>query len=639
MVLVVIAGYYIPVISMKELKFDLSQAKTIRRIRQQTDSWSPLAEGQIIAQKFLKPFVCHAGYDVDGVKQAVLWANAGKLTGYFEIIDVTTNKQPPGKPAVVYRGELKEWGKHIWGGNNYIADFTDFRKEGLYWIRVVVKETKETSESYIFRIKRGLYLDLAKKAAKWFYYQRCGTEVPGWHKVCHTEDAIILEDSTKIDATGGWHDAGDYGKWIGSGSHGVWALATLAEELLREGLESDAKWVLDEAAWEGKYFCKIYYRKLKTFLQVYTSAKNFELSEEYSPLENVCIWLGAPEKEPPRVVTLKQALEYYPPTLFLRSHVAASLAKLGRLISRYDREFAEKCINIAKEVYDYVTHSELTERDERNYLGFTARTLLLSLELYRITGDNKYLRDSEKRVQEILSLQDKEGFFYTNREKKTKYYFCDHHLIGLYEYLNLKPNRDLSKDIREAFRKWAEYIKPLSTLSSFGQIGFIDEQGNVRNLFSRKPSNRFLAAYAWGFATAAILFDSREYLEIAEHQIQWILGFNPCDVSMMAGVGAGPGCYHHRYCFIEGHEDGVVPGGVLNGIVGGNGEVFDIGDFRTGNFIVSNGLPVDYPIIDTDAKGWTYAYMTNEYWVLNNAWFIMGSIQVHRALRELKAGK
>jgi len=105
---------------------------------------------------------------------------------------------------------------------------------------------------------------------------------------------------------------------------------------------------------------------------------------------------------------------------------------------------------------------------------------------------------------------------------------------------------------------------------------------------------------------------------------------------MMAGVGGGPGCYHHRYCFIEGHEDGVVPGGVINGIVGGNGNVFDIGDFRTGNFVVSDNLPVDYPIIDTDVWGWTYAYLTNEYWVINNAWFIMGATQVHRALKTLR---
>ena len=35
---------------MKELRFDLSEAKSIRRIRQRTESWSPLADGQIIAQ-------------------------------------------------------------------------------------------------------------------------------------------------------------------------------------------------------------------------------------------------------------------------------------------------------------------------------------------------------------------------------------------------------------------------------------------------------------------------------------------------------------------------------------------------------------------------------------------------------------
>jgi len=29
--------------------------------------------------------------------------------------------------------------------------------------------------------------------------------------------------------------------------------------------------------------------------------------------------------------------------------------------------------------------------------------------------------------------------------------------------------------------------------------------------------------------------------------------------------------------------------------------------------------------------GWTYAHHTNEYWTRNNAWFIMGALQVERA--------
>jgi len=61
----------------------------------------------------------------------------------------------------------------------------------LYCLRLRVKETLEVADSYVFRIRKSLYLDLAKKAGRWFYYQRCGCEVPGWHGACHTEDTII----------------------------------------------------------------------------------------------------------------------------------------------------------------------------------------------------------------------------------------------------------------------------------------------------------------------------------------------------------------------------------------------------------------------------------------------------------------
>ena len=121
---------------MKVLLFDLSEAKTIRKIRQKTESWSPLAKDQIIAQGMLRPIICHGGYAPDSAKRAVIWANGGKLSGTFELIDVTTNKQPPALPSVVYTGTLEEAGSHIWGGNNYVADFSDFRQEGLFWIPI-----------------------------------------------------------------------------------------------------------------------------------------------------------------------------------------------------------------------------------------------------------------------------------------------------------------------------------------------------------------------------------------------------------------------------------------------------------------------------------------------------------------------
>jgi hypothetical protein len=99
----------------------LKQARTIRQIKQQLDSWSPLAANQIIAQPVLRPIISHGGYAVDGVKRAVIWANNTKLTGKFELIDALNNVQHPDPQAVVYTGDLIETGNHIWGGNNYIG--------------------------------------------------------------------------------------------------------------------------------------------------------------------------------------------------------------------------------------------------------------------------------------------------------------------------------------------------------------------------------------------------------------------------------------------------------------------------------------------------------------------------------------
>ena len=596
------------------IRFTLDEARSIRKIRRRTESWSPLADGQIIAQSTLRPIVCHGGYDLHGAKRAVVWANGGKLTGEFEIVDVTVNKQPPEEPPVVYTGRLRDAGFHIWGGNNYIADFSDFGREGLYCLRLKVKETREVADSYVFGIRRSLYLDLARKAARWFYYQRCGCEVPGWHGACHTEDALILEDGRRIDATGGWHDAGDYGKWVGSGAEGIWALATFAEEFGDEE-------ALEEAAWEAEYLCKVYHDGV--FHQIFTPL-----------LENVCVWMGAPEKEPPRVVTVEQSSKYPPPPLPFRAFVGACLAKVGRLTK--DGEVSERCLSVAREVRDLALRRDdegLKGRETRLYLILQAGLLLSDLELYRVEPREDYIRDARRRVQEVLSLQDEEGFFWGDRDRSSEER-KPFHLVGLYEFLRERSEDPICPEVRDAFRRWADRVLSLAQVSPFGQVGVKAEDGSLRNL-GRYQNWRF-GAYTWGLATASMLLGRHEYLEVAERQIQWILGLNPADISMMAGVGRGPGCYHHRYCFIEGHEDGVVPGGILNGLVGGTGGPMDIGDFRTGNFVVSDDLPVDYPIIDTDVWGWTYAYKTNEYWTLNNAWFIMGALQVEKAMKELK---
>jgi endoglucanase len=597
----------------------IKQARTIRRIKQQLDSWSPLAADQIIAQPTLRPIISHGGYAVDGVKRAVIWANDTKLTGKFEIIDALNNVQHPDPQPVVYTGDLIEAGNHIWGGNNYIADFSDFKKEGLYFVRLKVNETKEISDSYVFLIKKNIYLDLATKAAKWFYYQRCGTEVEGFHKACHTEDAIIKTNGTKVDVTGGWHDAGDYGKWMWGGSMGLFGLTTFQNDFgteLTDSLEGMPRYI-NEIAWEAEYFCKTYW--------------DGEFHPGFTPnFENVCMWIGAPENEPPRIVSEQECIEnnygiIKGAAICLPGLV---LARAGRLLLPYNKELAEKCLAIAKDVY-----KRAIKMENPNLYYIESGLLQIDLELYQVYHDEKYMKDARQRVKNILELQDKDGLFYSDNTKTTKVTEPRMHLPALYEFIKRNPDSELAPEIKNAFKLWADYSMQYANLSPFGQIGGIAKDGSTRNIVPH-TNNRKMGDVAWALATTAILLEEPKYLEAAEYQIQWIVGFNPADVSTMSDVGKGPGCYHHRYSFTEGGRSGVVPGGVMIGINPGNGGILELGDI-TKNFIIAE-VPIDYPIFDTGTWGWTYAYKTSEYACSKNDSFIRGASQITKALRKLK---
>ena len=56
--------------------------------------------------------------------------------------------------------------------------------------------------------------------------QRCGTDTSWWagalgHGACHTSPAKIYGSDQTIDVSGGWHDAGDYGRYMKTGAKAV----------------------------------------------------------------------------------------------------------------------------------------------------------------------------------------------------------------------------------------------------------------------------------------------------------------------------------------------------------------------------------------------------------------------------------
>ncbi|MEO8665845.1 MAG: glycoside hydrolase family 9 protein, partial [Ignavibacteria bacterium] len=131
--------------------------------------------------------------------------------------------------AIVYSGTITSWnagavqaqsGDKVWW-----FDFTALTTGGSYY----VFDVTNNAGSYRFEINDQVYFNTLKQAMRVFYYQRCGTpkSAPfaqtGWtDAACHIGSAQDLDcrlynnavPSTSKDLSGGWHDAGDYNKYV-----------------------------------------------------------------------------------------------------------------------------------------------------------------------------------------------------------------------------------------------------------------------------------------------------------------------------------------------------------------------------------------------------------------------------------------
>lgn len=104
------------------------------------------------------------------------------------------------------------------GDSVQTADFTNLRESGRFYLEVA-----GVGRSWNFDIAPDVYARTYYLAMRAFYGQRCGTaidlgsEFPGYkHAACHTRGAFH-SSSGKNDShvsARGWHDAGDYGRYV-----------------------------------------------------------------------------------------------------------------------------------------------------------------------------------------------------------------------------------------------------------------------------------------------------------------------------------------------------------------------------------------------------------------------------------------
>ena len=182
----------------------------------------PVADNHIKVDQF--------GYRTSDKKIAVI---SNPITGYNNTSPFTPGSNYQVRrwsdDVVVYSGTITAWnagatqtqsGDKVWW-----FDFTSVTAVGSYYVFDVTKNVR----SYQFDINDNVYYNTMKQAIRVFYYQRCGCSksVPfaqtGWtDAACHIGslqdfDCRLYNNTiaaTSRDLSGGWHDAGDYNKYV-----------------------------------------------------------------------------------------------------------------------------------------------------------------------------------------------------------------------------------------------------------------------------------------------------------------------------------------------------------------------------------------------------------------------------------------
>jgi endoglucanase len=284
------------------------------------------------------------------------------------------------------------------------ADFSELMEPGEYYVVV-----GGVGRSAPFRIDSDVFAKPLETAMLGLYGQRCGVEVEiesdvghYHHPACHTAEASLQAlglEGTRDD-TGGWHDAGDYGKYTGNGAFAV-AFLLKAYEHFPEGLRGTELLIpeqggstpdmLDEARVELEWLQKTQLEDGSAAHKV--TAKNFE-----GPV--------SPEAD-------TQQRFFVPAGTVATADLAAVMALAARIYEPFDEDFAASCLEAAQRAYAYLQdHPDIIEPNQE---GFTTGGYndgsdrddrqWAAAELFETTGDADVLADFDARARTHESIE------------------------------------------------------------------------------------------------------------------------------------------------------------------------------------------------------------------------------------------
>jgi endoglucanase len=407
-----------------------------------------------------------------------------------------------------------------------VADFSAVTLPGDYYVDV-----PGVGESPRFRIGLDVYNAAFRAAFLGLHGQRCGTAVSFRyegndfsHGACHLRDAVLTyatgESHTRA-SVGGWHDAGDYGKYSVNGAFAVASLLKAWEHFQpvmesldlpipeRGGAIPD---LLDEARWELAWLLTAQFPDGAATHKV--TALNFE--GMISP-------------------TADTDARFYSPTgTAATADIAAIMAMAARIYAPYDPPFSETCLAAAQRSYAYLqAHPEDQPPDLSAFQTGSYQTkdvddrLWAAAEMWETTGSGDALADFEGRAASSGVLPE---WDWSNLQN-----------LGYFTYL-LSARSERRPELVSALQ--ANAIAVADRIAATA-----DAHGYGRGLGAGYywGINGTVARAAMNLQVAHRLNPQKRYLDAAAQQLGHLFGRNFYGRSFVTGVGHYPANNpHHR---------------------------------------------------------------------------------------------
>ena len=476
----------------------------------------------------------------------------------FRLVDNQTGKVVLRKPIETVETQLATFQQ---------MDFSEVRQPGSYTLQAGSVST------HPFRIDADVWTGTVWKALNFFYSERCGIAIPGVHGICH-RDWQVEHNGKRIIVNGGWHDAGDLTQGLGNTGEAVYAMFSLAEQLHARGEEPELyDRLIEEGRWGLTWILKTSFGDGFRDTGSVNSRRTNGIIGDFDD-------------------TIAQAHNIP----FANFTASAAEAIAARVLKESDPRIAAYSLKMAKADWQFavdgmahpdpqspkdIWHGTFDSDDVEHEVASAG--VLASVDLWRATGEQQYQDKAVELARTILDSQQRTrpdwttpftGFFYTGPGKDRILHYCHRGreqapVVALTQLCDAFPNHPdwmkwysavtLHSEYLQAMAKYTqpygmmpasiykddEYLKvPESRRESFRKQvlnGIPLGDGHYLRLFAVWMDYRghfgTILPQALALGEAAHLRGDLPAAQLAQEQMEWVVGRNPFAQSMMWGEG------------------------------------------------------------------------------------------------------